>query len=129
AERFGLAQLHQLRGRVGRGEHPSYCILVTQSQGEDTQQRLQVLTQSQDGFFIAEMDLRLRGPGEILGTRQAGLPDLALASLMEDQEILETARRAAEQLLQQDPDLTQHPQILAELKRRWERLTGRVVLS
>ncbi|MCS7226003.1 MAG: ATP-dependent DNA helicase RecG [Gloeomargarita sp. SKYB31] len=129
AERFGLAQLHQLRGRVGRGEHPSYCILVTQSQGEDTQQRLQVLTQSQDGFFIAEMDLRLRGPGEILGTRQAGLPDLALASLMEDQDILETARRAAEQLLQQDPDLTQHPQIDAELKQRWERLTGRVVLS
>jgi len=91
AERFGLAQLHQLRGRVGRGRHQSYCLLVTQGKGEDTQQRLNVLTQSQDGFFIAEMDLRLRGPGEILGTRQAGLPDLALASLIEDQDILETA--------------------------------------
>ncbi|MEO0307423.1 MAG: ATP-dependent DNA helicase RecG [Gloeomargarita sp. GMQP_bins_120] len=129
AERFGLAQLHQLRGRVGRGTHPSYCILVAHSQGEDTQQRLQVLTQSQDGFFIAEMDLRLRGPGEILGTRQAGLPDLALASLIEDQEVLETARRAAEHLLQQDPDLRRHPLLTAELQRRWEQLTGRVVLS
>ncbi|WP_448381404.1 ATP-dependent DNA helicase RecG [Gloeomargarita sp.] len=129
AERFGLAQLHQLRGRVGRGPYPSYCLLVTQGKGEDTQQRLQVLTQSQDGFFIAEMDLRLRGPGEILGTRQAGLPDLALASLIEDQDILETARRAAEQLVQQDPELTQYPQLKAELHQRLARLSGQVVLS
>lgn len=129
AERFGLAQLHQLRGRVGRGSHPSYCLLITQGKGEDTQQRLQVLTQSQDGFFIAEMDLRLRGPGEILGTRQAGLPDLALASLIEDQEILATARQAAEQLVEQDPELAQYPQLQAELRQRLERLTGQVVLS
>ncbi len=129
AERFGLAQLHQLRGRVGRGSHPSHCILVTQGKGEDTQQRLQVLTQSQDGFLIADMDLRLRGPGEILGTRQAGLPDLALTSLIEDQDILETARQAAEQLLQNDPELTHYPQLKNALCRYLERLTGRVVLS
>lgn len=129
AERFGLAQLHQLRGRVGRGSHQSYCILVTQGKGEDTQQRLNVLTQSQDGFFIAEMDLRLRGPGEILGTRQAGLPDLALASLIEDQDILETARQAAERLIQENPELTDYPQLQTELRQRLQRLTGRVVLS
>jgi ATP-dependent DNA helicase RecG len=129
AERFGLAQLHQLRGRVGRGTHPSYCLLVTQGKGEDTQQRLNVLTQSQDGFFIAEMDLRLRGPGEILGTRQAGLPDLALASLIEDQDILETARHAAEQLMEKNPELSDYPQLQRELQQRLERLTGRVVLS
>ncbi len=129
AERFGLAQLHQLRGRVGRGSYQSYCLLVTQGKGEDTQQRLNVLTQSQDGFFIAEMDLRLRGPGEILGTRQAGLPDLALASLIEDQEILEIARQSAEELMQKHPELGDYPQLQKELNQRLERLTGRVVLS
>lgn len=96
AERFGLSQLHQLRGRVGRGSHKSFCLLVTSSKTPDSIQRLNVLEQSQDGFFISEMDLRLRGPGEVLGSRQSGLPDFALASLVEDQEVLVLAREAAE---------------------------------
>jgi len=96
AERFGLSQLHQLRGRVGRGSHRSYCLLMSSGKTADARQRLNVLEQSQDGFFIAEMDMRLRGPGEVLGTRQSGLPDFALASLVEDQEVLVLARDAAE---------------------------------
>ncbi|MGF1567330.1 MAG: ATP-dependent DNA helicase RecG, partial [Nodosilinea sp.] len=88
AERFGLSQLHQLRGRVGRGAAQSFCLLMSGSRSEAALQRLKVLEQSQDGFFIAEMDLRFRGPGEVLGTRQSGLPDFALASLIEDQDVL-----------------------------------------
>lgn len=99
AERFGLSQLHQLRGRVGRGSHKSFCLLVTSSKTPDSIQRLNVLEQSQDGFFISEMDLRLRGPGEVLGSRQSGLPDFALASLVEDQEVLVLAREAAENFI------------------------------
>ncbi|MEN9213496.1 MAG: ATP-dependent DNA helicase RecG [Thermostichus sp. DG02_4_bins_136] len=111
AERFGLSQLHQLRGRVGRGSEQSYCLLMTDSQAEDALRRLKVLEQSQDGFFIAEMDLRLRGPGEVMGTRQSGLPDFALASLMDDQEVLTLARQAAEQIMARDPQLTQYPKL------------------
>ncbi|MGB7274747.1 MAG: ATP-dependent DNA helicase RecG, partial [Geitlerinemataceae cyanobacterium] len=97
AERFGLSQLHQLRGRVGRGGDRSYCLLMTHPKAtSDAKQRLEVLAQSQDGFFIAEMDMRLRGPGEVLGTRQSGLPDFILASLVDDREILILARDAAE---------------------------------
>ena len=87
AERFGLSQLHQLRGRVGRGSNKSFCILITGSKNPDGIQRLKVLEQSTDGFFISEMDLNLRGPGEVLGSRQSGLPDFALASLVEDQDV------------------------------------------
>ncbi|MCJ2541604.1 ATP-dependent DNA helicase RecG [Thermostichus vulcanus] len=116
AERFGLSQLHQLRGRVGRGSEQSYCLLMTGSKGEDALRRLKVLEQSHDGFFIAEMDLRFRGPGEVMGTRQSGLPDFALASLMDDQEVLELARQAAEQLIAADPHLTQYPELQAVLK-------------
>ena len=129
AERFGLAQLHQLRGRVGRGAHQSYCLLLNSSKSETAQQRLSVLEQSQDGFFISEMDLRFRGPGEVLGTRQSGLPDFALASLMEDQQSLELARTAAEQLVIQDPTLDTWPLMQQELKARYERLMGGSVLT
>ncbi|MBF2096942.1 MAG: ATP-dependent DNA helicase RecG [Gloeomargaritaceae cyanobacterium C42_A2020_066] len=129
AERFGLAQLHQLRGRVGRGSHKSYCLLISSNQNELSLQRLKVLEQSQDGFWIAEMDLRLRGPGEVLGTRQAGLPDLALASLMEDQEVLESARQAATQLMSQDPSLVTWPYLKQELDQRVSQLLGDTVLS
>ncbi|MGQ9837084.1 MAG: ATP-dependent DNA helicase RecG [Cyanobacteriota bacterium] len=124
AERFGLSQLHQLRGRVGRGSEQSYCLLMTASKGEDALQRLKVLEQSQDGFFIAEMDLRFRGPGEVMGTRQSGLPDFALASLIDDQEVLQLARQAAEQLMATDPSLNQWPQLGHILEERQARLLG-----
>jgi ATP-dependent DNA helicase RecG len=124
AERFGLSQLHQLRGRVGRGAVQSYCVLLTQSRSDNARQRLQVLEQSNDGFFIAEMDLRLRGPGEVLGTRQSGLPDFALASLMDDREALDLARSAAESLVNRDPTLERYPQLRQCLKERYARLLG-----
>ncbi len=129
AERFGLSQLHQLRGRVGRGSHQSHCLLVTNSKNPDSQTRLRVLEQSTDGFFISEMDLRLRGPGEVLGTKQSGLPDFALASLTEDQEVLLVARQAAEQLLKVDPLLEQYPLMQQELQRKYQKLLGADVLT
>ncbi|ATS18788.1 ATP-dependent DNA helicase RecG [Parathermosynechococcus lividus PCC 6715] len=122
AERFGLSQLHQLRGRVGRGRYPSFCILLNSSRSDAAKQRLNVLAQSQDGFFIAEMDLRLRGPGEVLGTRQSGLPDFALASLVDDQDCLEDARQAAADLLAKDPELQAYPLLRSTLKQRRDRL-------
>jgi ATP-dependent DNA helicase RecG len=121
AERFGLAQLHQLRGRVGRGAAASHCLLIHQGRSAQARQRLEVLVRSNDGFEIAEMDLRLRGPGQVLGTRQSGLPDLALASLSEDGDLLELAREAATALLQEDPELERQPllrQALADQQRR-----------
>ncbi|MCS5700686.1 ATP-dependent DNA helicase RecG [Cyanobium sp. FGCU-52] len=121
AERFGLAQLHQLRGRVGRGAAASHCLLLHDGDNALARQRLEVLARSSDGFEIAEMDLRLRGPGQVLGTRQSGLPDLALASLADDGAVLEQAREVARQLLAQDPDLARHPglrQALEEQRRR-----------
>ncbi len=108
ADRFGLAQLHQLRGRVGRAEHSSYCFLVTESTNSLAKQRLGFLVDSNDGFEIAEMDMQLRGPGQVLGTRQSGLPDLALASLVDDGGILEQARQEAKILLSLDPQLEEN---------------------
>ncbi|MEB3207886.1 MAG: ATP-dependent DNA helicase RecG [Synechococcus sp.] len=121
AERFGLAQLHQLRGRVGRGAAASHCLLINDSSNVLARQRLELLVRSSDGFEIAEMDLRLRGPGQVLGTRQSGLPDLALASLTDDGEVLEQARAVAQEITQADPSLQAHPglaQALAEQRRR-----------
>lgn len=129
AERFGLAQLHQLRGRVGRGAHQSYCLLLNSSKAEVAQQRLAVMEQSQDGFFIAEMDMRFRGPGEVLGTRQSGLPDLALASLVDDQTALELARAAAEKVIDKDATLERWPLLRSELERRYQRLMGGAILT
>jgi ATP-dependent DNA helicase RecG len=111
AERFGLAQLHQLRGRVGRGAAASHCLLIHEGRNAQSRQRLDVLVRSSDGFEIAEMDLRLRGPGQVLGTRQSGLPDLALASLCDDGEVLERARLVAEEILAADPLLQRHPEL------------------
>ena len=129
AERFGLSQLHQLRGRVGRGSHQSYCLLLNSSKSDTARQRLNVLSQSQDGFFIAEMDFRLRGPGEVLGTRQSGLPDFALASLVEDQDGLELARTAAEFLMAQDQTLQAWPLVLQEMNTRQRQLLGGTILT
>ncbi len=123
AERFGLAQLHQLRGRVGRGAAASHCLLINASTNALARQRLDVLVRSTDGFEIAEMDLRLRGPGQILGTRQSGLPDLALASLSEDGEVLEEARRVAQELVARDPGLDKAPllrEALLHQRQRWQ---------
>ena len=124
AERFGLAQLHQLRGRIGRGQAPSRCFLISESRQAVARQRLEVLARSQDGFEIAEMDLRFRGPGQVLGTRQSGLPDLALASLANDGTVLEQARDAAKLLLQDDPQLHTVPQLRARLVAQNPRLAS-----
>ncbi|TWW02034.1 ATP-dependent DNA helicase RecG [Chitinophaga pinensis] len=106
-ERFGLSQLHQLRGRVGRGAEQSFCILMTGNKvGADSKERIQVMVQTNDGFVISEKDMELRGPGDIEGTRQSGLIDLKLADIVEDRPILEAARASAEKLLQEDPDLS-----------------------
>ncbi len=129
AERFGLSQLHQLRGRVGRGEHRSYCLLMSSSSSSNSKQRLQVLEQSQDGFWISEMDMQLRGPGQVLGTRQSGMADFALASLAEDGEVLSIARDAAEKVILQDRDLSQSPLLKAELDYRFQKLMGGSILT
>ena len=106
AERFGLAQLHQLRGRVGRGAELSYCILMTGDKlGNDSRTRISTMVRTQDGFEISEVDLRLRGPGDIMGTQQSGLPQLHLADLIADAELLQQARRSAQRLLDADPEL------------------------
>jgi ATP-dependent DNA helicase RecG len=117
AERFGLAQLHQLRGRIGRGRDDATCILVASPGNPLAQQRLDILTQTRDGFRIAEEDLRLRGPGEFFGTRQHGLPELKVADLIEDFELLRLARRDAFAIIDEDPDLAapHHQQLRREL--------------
>lgn len=109
ADRFGLSQLHQLRGRVGRGGEQSYCFLIADAKGGATRQRLEIMCQTNDGFVIAEKDLELRGPGEFLGTRQSGLPDMVLADLVKDAKILEEARNAAITVVKGDPELKQYP--------------------
>jgi ATP-dependent DNA helicase RecG len=129
AERFGLSQLHQLRGRVGRGAAQSYCLLMSSSRSPDAQQRLKVLEQSQDGFFISEMDMRFRGPGEVMGTRQSGVADFTLASLVEDEDILLLARQAAEKVIEMDASLARWPLMQDELKYRYERLMGGAILT
>lgn len=129
ADRFGLAQLHQLRGRVGRGAAASRCLLINDSRNPLARQRLEVLVRSTDGFEIAEMDLRLRGPGQVLGTRQSGLPDLALASLADDGSVLEEARDEAADILRDDPDLSDHPVLRSLLDDQRNRVTAAAQLN
>ena len=123
AERFGLSQLHQLRGRVGRGQYPSTCILISDHQGETNRKRLNVLCQTADGFRIADEDLKLRGPGDFFGARQHGLPRLKLADLLTDTETLRQTARAAADLLQTDPTLSrpEHAGLAAAVKRMLHR--------
>jgi ATP-dependent DNA helicase RecG len=122
AERFGLAQLHQLRGRVGRGGRPGRAILFGDPRSEDASRRLAVVEGSQSGFEIAEEDLRIRGAGEWLGTRQAGhLPELRLADLARHADLVPEVRMAAEQLLESDPGLRRHAELRAAIERRWGR--------
>ncbi|MBR2002117.1 MAG: ATP-dependent DNA helicase RecG, partial [Firmicutes bacterium] len=106
AERFGLAQLHQLRGRVGRGEHQSYCLLISEQESAVSKQRAEIMASTNDGFVIAEEDLRLRGPGEFFGVRQHGVPELKLADLGKHAKILSAARKEANYILQEDPALS-----------------------
>jgi len=123
ADRFGLAQLHQLRGRVGRGSHQSYCFLMGPSRlSEEGRRRLEALVESHDGFVIAEEDLNIRGPGEFFGTRQWGPADLRVANLIRDAKILDEAREEAAVLLKGDPELTRpdHAELKAALLRRWK---------
>jgi len=122
AERFGLSQLHQLRGRVGRGPWKSYCILLTSGRlSEDAQRRVGAMVETNDGFKIAEVDLQLRGPGEFFGTRQSGLPEFRVADLLRDAAILEEARREAQTIIAEDPQLRQpaHGGLRQALLTRW----------
>ncbi|HIC93606.1 MAG TPA: DNA helicase RecG, partial [Anaerolineae bacterium] len=120
ADRFGLAQLHQFRGRVRRGKHQSYCLLLAESPSAEGQERLRAIESTQDGFVLAEKDLELRGPGEFFGTRQSGLPDLKLARLS-DVRILELARAEAQALFREDPDLSkpEHRLLARKLEEFW----------
>ena len=122
AERFGLAQLHQLRGRVGRGASQSYCIMINGSGDGDASKRLEILNKSNDGFFIAEEDLRLRGPGDIFGLRQSGDLEFRLADIFTDAQVLKAASNEVSRLFTEDPLLEQEEH--QELKRRIEEYLG-----
>lgn len=121
AERFGLAQLHQLRGRVGRGAERSYCLLVAYGQpGEDAKRRLDIMVRSGDGFRIAEEDLEIRGPGEFFGTRQAGIPDFRVADMVRDIRVLEAAKEEAFNLIEASPELEEFPSLKKSLEVFWK---------
>ncbi len=120
AERFGLSQLHQLRGRVGRGVHKSYCVMVSDADSDEVKARLKIMTQTNDGFRIAEEDLRLRGPGDFFGSRQHGLPEMHVADLGADVNVMQTAQQDAAALLADDAELEKPEH--AALKQRIDRL-------
>jgi ATP-dependent DNA helicase RecG len=124
AERFGLSQLHQLRGRVGRGTHQSSCVLLYQPPlSEEGRARLKALSETQDGFVIAERDLELRGPGDFFGTRQSGIPTLRIGDLLRDHSIMEEARREAVRYLDEG---TEAPALIDFVRGVWERRFGLV---
>ena len=121
AERFGLSQLHQLRGRVGRGEHQSACYLVASPRGDDSYQRIQAMIRTNNGFQIAEADLNIRGPGEFFGTRQSGIPNFKIANIIHDASLLESAKKEAELLIKVDPHLeaSKHQLLKRMLQKHW----------
>ena len=125
ADRFGLSQLHQFRGRVGRGEHKSYCILMSENPSNLAQERLSALERTRDGFELAEIDLNLRGPGDFFGTRQSGLPNLRMAQLS-DRDLLDLARQEATRIMEEDPDLAadRHAGLSAQVARFMEQVSG-----
>ena len=126
AERFGLAQMHQLRGRVGRGAEQSYCILVTAKMSELARERVRTLVDSGDGFYIAEMDMKLRGPGEFFGTRQSGLPSLQIASIVRDADVLEVARNEAAAFVAHPPSEQDLRRAVTFIRDHWQRRYGLV---
>jgi ATP-dependent DNA helicase RecG len=119
AERFGLAQLHQLRGRIGRGAEQSYCLLFAEPASIEAKKRLEVFTSANDGFIIADEDLKLRGPGELFGTRQHGLPELRLADPIKDLPLLAQARDDAFRLVETDKDLQAFPSLKWRVQERF----------
>jgi ATP-dependent DNA helicase RecG len=129
AERFGLAQLHQLRGRVGRGAAQSYCILVTEKMNDAARERIRTLVDSTDGFYISEMDLKLRGPGEFFGTKQSGLPSLRVANILRDGEILEVARREAVDFIARPPSPDDLRRAVGYIRDHWQRRYGLVTVG
>jgi len=129
AERFGLAQLHQLRGRVGRGAAQSYCLLVTEKMNDTARERIRTLVESTDGFYISEMDLKLRGPGEFFGTKQSGLPSLRIANILRDAEILEIARRDAVDFIARPPSEDDLRRAVAYIRDHWQRRYGLVTVG
>ena len=126
AERFGLAQLHQLRGRVGRGGEQSYCILVTGKLNDTGRERIRTLVESTDGFYIADMDMKLRGPGEFFGTRQSGLPALRVGNILRDGDILEVARNEAAAFIAHPPSEDDLRAAVAYIRDHWQRRYGLV---
>ncbi len=126
AERFGLAQLHQLRGRVGRGGEQSYCVLVTEKLNETGRERIRTLVESNDGFYIAEMDMKLRGPGEFFGTKQSGLPALHIGNILRDPDILELARNEAAAFVAHPPTENDLRRAVAFIRDHWQRRYGLV---
>jgi ATP-dependent DNA helicase RecG len=122
ADRFGLSQLHQFRGRVGRGEHQSYCVLLAEDAQGVAFERMQIIQETHDGFRLAEEDMKIRGPGEFFGTRQSGMPDLRMAKLS-DMETLSLAREQAKALFTRDPDLgmPEHAPLKDVLEAFWSR--------
>ena len=131
AERFGLSQLHQLRGRVGRGQDKSYCILFSDSKGEVAKERVRVMCGTSDGFKIAEYDLKLRGPGEFFGVRQHGLPELKISNLATDMQLLKTAQEAAIGLIKADPalEMKQNKALKAAVMKKFNESGGRNILN
>ena len=129
SERFGLSQLHQLRGRVGRGSEQSHCLLVTEKLGDSGKERIRTLVDSQDGFVIAEMDLKLRGPGELFGTKQSGMPSLRIANILRDPDILAAAREEARAFVDHPPSQEDFAAAATYIRDHWQRRYGLVQVA